>query len=54
MKILIERDSDGWLIHKLEVDKTQNVNLTLSYIKPFSIYVGEGFFYVKNIKRYII
>ena len=25
MKILIERDSDGWLIHKLEVDKTQNV-----------------------------
>ena len=43
MKILIERDSTGYVIHKSKIDKTQNVDLILSRLKLFSTYVGEVF-----------
>ena len=47
MKILIQRDLARCTIHRLIADKTQNVNLTLSYIKLFSTFVGESFCVMK-------
>jgi len=53
MKILIEWDSTGHVIHKSKIDKTQNVDLILLRLKLFSTYVGEVFFGVKKGKMRI-
>jgi len=36
-------DSARLTIHKSQLDKTQNVNCILPFIKPFLTLVGEGF-----------